>query len=60
MLRERVDLEPLHEALVVTMTDCLPPQAYTVVVEPKIVSSAEDVSTNDSLFAVENSLSLEP
>ena len=49
-LRERVDLKPLHEALVVVFTDCLPQQDCTVVVEPKIVS-AEDISADNSLVA---------
>ena len=40
MLRKRVDLKPLHEAL--AFTDCLPPQNYSTaaMVEPK---TAEDI-----------------
>ena len=52
MLRERVDIKPLHEALVVAFTDCLPPHDCSVVVEPKIVSG-ENISTEKSLIAFE-------
>ena len=34
MLRERVDLKPRHEALIVAFTDCPPTHDCTVVVEP--------------------------
>ena len=37
-LRERVDLKPRHEALVVAFTDCPPTHDSTVVVEPFIMS----------------------
>ena len=47
MLRERVDLKLLHEALLVAFADCLSPPDYTAVVETEIVS-AENVSTNSS------------
>lgn len=50
MLRERVDLQPLHEALAVAFTYCLPPQYYTLVIEAKAIS-AENVFTNNSLTA---------
>lgn len=51
-LRERVDLKPLHEALVVGFSDQPPQQDCTVVVEPKIVS-AEDIAADKGLAAFE-------
>lgn len=48
MLRESVDLKPLHDALAVAFTGFILPKDHTaVVVEPKIVS-AQNVSTKNS------------
>ena len=44
-LRERVDLKPRHEALVVAITDCLTAHDSTVVVEPLIMSELEFVES---------------
>ena len=50
-LRERVDLEPRHEALVVAFTDCPPAHDSTVVVEPLIMSELEFLeSCSSSVF----------
>ena len=47
-LRERVDLKPRHEALVVAFTDCPPAHDSTVVVEPLIMSEREFLESNRS------------
>ena len=50
-LRERVDLKPRHEALVVAFTDCPPTHDSTVVVEPLIMSEREFLeSSRSSVF----------
>ena len=50
-MRERVDLKPRHEALVVAFTDCPPVQDSTVVVDPRIMSELEFlVSGSSSVF----------
>ena len=40
-LRERVDLKPRHEALVVAFTDCPPAHDFTVGVVPLIMSALD-------------------
>ena len=47
-LRERVDLKPRHEALVVAFTDCLPAHDFTVVVEPLIMSELNCLESSSS------------
>ena len=47
-LRERVDLNPRHEALVAAFTDCPPAQDSTVVVEPLIMSEREFLESSSS------------
>ena len=47
-LRERVGLEPRHEALVVAFTDCPPAHDSTVVVEPLIMSELECLECSSS------------
>ena len=50
-MRERVDLKPRHEALVVAFTDCPPAHDSTVVVEPLIMSEREFLeSSSPSVF----------
>ena len=50
-LRERVDLKPRHEALVVAFTDFPPAHDSTVVVEPLIMSEREFLeSSSPSVF----------
>ena len=46
--RERVDLKPRHEALVVAFTDCPPAHDSTVVVEPLIMSEREFLESSSS------------
>ena len=49
--RERVDLKPRHEALVVAFTDCPPAHDSTVVVELLIMSGREFLeSSRSSVF----------
>ena len=47
-MRERVDLKPRHEALVVAFTDCPPAHDSTVVVEPLIMSEREFLESSSS------------
>ena len=47
-MRERVDLKPRHEALVVAFTDCPPTHDSTVVVEPFIMSEREFLESSSS------------
>ena len=47
-MRERVDLNPRHEALVVAFTDCPPVKDSTVVVEPPIMSEFEFIESRIS------------
>ena len=47
-LRERVDLKPRHEALVVAFTDCPPVHDSTVVVGPLIMSEREFLESSGS------------
>ena len=47
-LRERVDLKPRHEALVVAFTDFPPANDSTVVVEPLIMSERECLESSSS------------
>ena len=50
-LRERVDIKPRPEALVVAFTDCPLAHDYTVVVEPLIMSEREFLeSSRSSVF----------
>ncbi len=49
-LREHVTLEPMHEALAVAYTDCVPPEDCTVVVEPRIVT--EDTAVHNKSLGV--------
>ena len=50
-LRERVDLKPIHEVLVVAFTDCPPAHDSTVVVEPLLMSERECLeSSRSSVF----------
>ena len=46
-MRERVDLKPRHEALVVAFTDC-PPAHDSTVVEPLIMSEREFLESSSS------------
>ena len=47
-MRERVDVKPRHEALVVAFTDCPPAHDSTVVVEPLIMSEREFLESSSS------------
>ena len=50
-MRERVDVKPRHEALVVAFTDSPPAHDSTVVVEPLIMSERELLeSSSPSVF----------
>ena len=53
-LRERVDLKPRHEALVVAFTDCPPAHDSSVVVEPRIMSELEFFGVQQLVSVREN------
>ena len=47
-LRERVDVKPGHETLVVAFTDCLPSCGCAFVIEPRIMSELDFLPANSS------------